>query len=147
MGESKIGRRTIRQHHFAHERLEIGVELGKIAHIALVAIAERALRQPLPAPIQDGDGKAAAAQIAHRLEIFLNPFGAAGEKAHGAAAAGRRRKARKAQLYAVGGLEHAGDGAFGNRIGGDRDELHRASFIGRSFIEPWRAILARDPEK
>ena len=119
MSEREIRRRTIRQHHLAHEHFEVEIELGEIAHIALVAVAERALRQPLPAPIQDGDGKAAAAQIADRLEIFFDPFGAARENADRAAAAGRRRKARKADLHAVRGLEHAADGAFGNRIGGN----------------------------
>jgi hypothetical protein len=129
MGEREIGRRTIRQHHLAHQRFQVGVELGEIAHVALVAVAERALRQPLPAPVEDGCGKTAVAQIAHRLEILLDPFCAAGKDADRAAAAGRRRKARKAQPHAVRGLEHAGNGAFGNRIGGNRDELHRAELF------------------
>ena len=88
-------------------------------NIALVAVAKRALRQSLPAPVQDGDRKAAAAQIADRLEILFDPFGAARKNADRAAAAGRRRKARKADPHAVRGLEHAAHGAFGNRIGGN----------------------------
>ena len=119
MAEREDRRRTIRQHDLAHEGLEIAVVFGKIAHIALASVAERTIRQTLPAPVERGDRKTARAQIAHRLEIFLDPFGATLENAHRAATPGRRQPARKAQADAVGRFEHAGDEVIRNRIGGN----------------------------
>ena len=98
MAERENRRRAIRQHDFAHEGFEIGVVFGEIAHIALAAVAQRAVGQALAAPIERRDRKAARAQIAHGLEIFFDPFAAALEDAHRAAAAGRRLPARKAQV-------------------------------------------------
>ena len=81
---------------------EVDVVVGEAAHIALARIAQEPLRAALPAPVEHGDGKAARAQIAHGLEIFLDEFGAAGKQAHGALAARRRIPARKAQLTPSG---------------------------------------------
>ena len=80
--------------------------------------------RPWPRQSKRGDGKAARAQVAHGLEIFLDEFGAALEQADRALAAGRRRPARKAQRDAVGRLQRAGDHILGHRIGGDGNEGH-----------------------
>ena len=124
MTDGENRRRAIRQHDLAHEGLEIAVVFGEVAHIALAPIAERAIGQALTAPIERRDRKAARAQIAHRLEIFFDPFGAALQDAHRAATPGRRLPARKAQGHAIGRFEHAGDEIVRNRIGGNRDEFH-----------------------
>jgi hypothetical protein len=125
MGEREDRRRTIRQHDLAHEGFEVGVELREAADIALIAIAQCAIGQALPAPVEDRHRETAIAQVAHGLEIFLDPFGAAGKQADGAAAAGGRREARKPQGDAVRRFQHAGDGVLGDRIGGNGDEFHR----------------------
>ena len=95
---------------------------------------ERALGQALPAPVEGGDGKAARAQLAHGLEIFLDEFGAALEQAHRALAARRRMPARKAQGHAVARLERAGDHVFGHRIGGDGNEIHALARSGLDLM-------------
>ena len=84
----------------------------------------------LPAPVDHGHRKAAVAQVAHRLEIFLDLLAAAGEDADRALAARRRRPARKAQFGAVGRPDGAGDDVFRNGIGGNRDERHGRGRIG-----------------
>ena len=109
----------------ALESFEIELILVEAAHISFARILERALRHPLPAPIDRGDRKAARAQIAHGLEIFLDELGAALEQADRALAPGRRRPAREAHGYAVAGLEHAGDDVVRHRIGGNGDKVHR----------------------
>ena len=92
--------------------------------MALAGIRQRALREALPAPVEDRDREAARARVAHHLEIFLDEFGAARKHAQRALAPGRRLEAGKAQHHAVGRL-HGSDGrALGNRIGGDGDEFH-----------------------
>ncbi len=98
MAERKDRRRAIRQHDFAHERFEIGVVFGEIAHITFAAVAERAVGQALAAPVERRDRKSPRAQIAHRLEIFFDPLAAALKDAHGAAPARRRLPARIAQV-------------------------------------------------
>ena len=120
-------RRTIRQHDLAHEGFEIGVVFGEVAHIAFAGIAQRALRQALAAPIERRDGKAARAQIAHRLEIFFDPLAAALKNAprcrcvRPAAASGQSASSRRRRF------QRAGDEIVRNRIGGDRDEFHGTS--------------------
>ncbi len=77
---------------------------GEVADMAFARIGQRALGQALPAPVERRDRKAARAQLAHRLEIFLDELGAALEQADRPLAARRRMPARKAQLHAVRGL-------------------------------------------
>jgi len=59
---AKIGGGQSGSTNLAHEGLEIAVVFGKIAHIALAPVAERAIRQALPAPVERRDGKAPRAQ-------------------------------------------------------------------------------------
>src|SRR5207302_3667537 len=92
--------------------------------IAFARIAQRAIGQSLPAPIERGDRKAAGAQIAHGLEIFLDELGAALKQAYGALAPRRRRPPCEAQRDAVGSLQGSGHHVLGDRIGWDRDEIH-----------------------
>ena len=112
-------RRAIRQHDLANKGIEIDVVAGKVPDIALARVAQRPIRQALPAPVERGHREAAGAQIAHGLEIFLDEFGAALEQAHGALAPRRRRKARKAQRDAVRSLQGSGHHVLGDRIGWD----------------------------
>ena len=58
MADRVIGRRTIRQHDLAHEGFEIGLVFAEAFDMALFRIAQRALRQPLPAPVDGRDRKA-----------------------------------------------------------------------------------------
>jgi hypothetical protein len=125
MADGKERRRAIRQHDLAHQRFEIEIVFGEVAHVAAAAIRQRTVGKALSAPIKDGDGEAARPQIAHGLEIFLDPFAAAGQDAHRAAAAGRRQPAGESQRNPVGRFERARHYAFGNGIRRDRDELHR----------------------
>src|SRR6516225_2884610 len=104
MGERKYWGRTIGQDHLVDECLKVDLVLRETAHVALAPIAQRPLGSALAAPIEDGDGKAACAQVTHGLEIFLDELGAARKQAHGALAARRRRPAGKAQGDAIARL-------------------------------------------
>ena len=101
MPEREDRRRAIRQHDLLHQRFDVALVFREVADVALARIGQRALGAALPAPVDGGDGKAAGAQFAHRLEIFLDEFGAALEQAHRALAARRRMPARKADAHAV----------------------------------------------
>ena len=92
---AKMRRRAIRQHHLFHGGFEIGDVFGKIAHMTLLRVGERALGQALPAPVEGRDGKAARAQVAHGLVIFFDVFGAALQDDDGALAAGGGAKRAK----------------------------------------------------
>ncbi len=124
MGEREQRRRTVGQHDLAHEGLEIGLVFREALDVSLVAVVERTLRKPLPAPVEGRDRKAARAEIAHDLEIFFDEFGAPLKNAHRSLASGRRRPARIAQQDAVRRLQHRGRRIFGDRIGGNRDQSH-----------------------
>ena len=87
MRQREIRRRTIRQHHLLHEGFDVDFEVGEIAHIALARIAQAPRRMALPAPVDHRHRKAAVAQVAHGLEIFLDLFAAPGEDADRALAA------------------------------------------------------------
>src|SRR5262249_23826358 len=95
-----------------------------IAYVALAWVAQSPRGMALPAPIDHRNRKAAIAQVAHGLEIFLDLLAAPGEDANRALAAGRRRPARKAQLGTIGGANRAGHHIFGNGICGNRDKRH-----------------------
>ena len=97
---------------------------GEAAHVAFVPIAQRAIRQSLAAPVEDGDSEPPCAEVAHGLEIFFDPLRTTRKNANRAPPARGRRKPRKAQPYTVRCLEHARYGVVGNGIGGDGDELH-----------------------
>ena len=124
MADRVIGRRTIRQHDLVHEGFEIGLVFAKALDIAFFRIAERALRQPLPAPVHGRDREAARPQFARGLVIFLDELRAALEDADRALAARRRRPAREPQIDPVWRLQRAGDHVLGHRIGGDGNEFH-----------------------
>ena len=124
MADGEERRRAIGQHDLLHEGFEVVLVVGEIADVTLARIGELALGAALPAPIERGDGKAARAQFAHRLEIFLDELGAALEDADRALAAGRRMPARETQAYAVAGLERAGDNVFRHGIGWNGNEIH-----------------------
>ena len=123
---------------------EVGCVFGKIPHVPLEAIGERAVGQALPAPIERRHRKTARAQVAHGFEIFLDVFGAPLQHDHRALAPGRRRPAGKAQSDPVRGLDGAGHHVVGHRIGGNGDEFHEGQ------NEPGRAglrLIVHDPEK
>src|SRR3990170_7430596 len=101
MGQREKRRRTIRQHHLLHEGFDVDFEVSEIADIALARIAEPTRRMALAAPVNHRHRETAVAQVAHRLEIFLDLLAAAGEDADRALAARWRRPAREAQLGAV----------------------------------------------
>jgi hypothetical protein len=124
MADGEDRRRTVGQHDLLHEGLEVVLVFREIADMAFARIAELALGAALPAPIKRGNRKAARAQLAHGLEIFLDEFGAALEQADRALAAGRRMPTREAQADAVAGLDCAGNDIVRHRIGWDRDEIH-----------------------
>ena len=114
MAEREDRRRTIGQHHLLHEGFKVGGVFGKVLHVTLARVGQRAIGQPLPAPVQRRHRKAAGIQIAHDLEVFLDEFGAPLEQADRALAPRRRRKPRKSKPAAVG------------RLDGPRDRPRRA---------------------
>ncbi len=124
MGQREMRRRTIRQHHLLHEGFDVDLVIGEVADIALARIAQAPRRMSLPAPVDHRHRKAAVAQIAHGLEIFLDLLAAPGEDADRALAARRRRPAREAQFRAVGRADGAGHDVFRDGIGGNRDKRH-----------------------
>src|SRR5262249_28319194 len=121
MAEREQRRRAIRQHHLFDQRLKIDVVIGEAAHVALVAIAERALRKTLAAQIDHGDREAALARVVDHLEIFLDEFGPPREYAQRSLASRWRVPAGEPQTDAVLGPEHPDHRALGSRVGGDRD--------------------------
>ncbi|MGY3426833.1 hypothetical protein ACVWZW_007337 [Bradyrhizobium sp. F1.13.4] len=127
---AKKGGRAIRQHHLLHEGLDVDLEIGEVANIALARIAQAARGVALPAPVDHRHRKAAVAQIAHGLEILFDLLTASGEDADGALAVRRRRPARKAQLDAIRGFDGAADDVFGNGIGWYRDQRHDGEGLG-----------------
>ena len=127
MGKREMRRRTVRQHHLLHEGFDVDLVVGEVADIAFARIAQAARRMALPAPVDGRHRKAAVAQVAHGLEIFLDQLAAALKHADRALATRRRRPARKAQLGAVRRLDGAADDVFGNGIGGNGDERHGES--------------------
>ena len=79
MAERVIRRRAVGQHDLLHEGFEVAVVFGEVVDVALARIRQRAVREPLPAPVEDRDREAARARVAHHLEIFLDEFRAARE--------------------------------------------------------------------
>src|SRR5215472_3126291 len=122
--ERKQRRGAVRENDLVDEALEIDLVFGEISYVTLARVAERPLRHALAAPIEGNYRKAAGAQIAHGLEIFLDEFRTPLKQAHRTLAAARRRPARKAQRDPIGRLEGAGDDVVGHRIGGNGDEGH-----------------------
>ena len=135
MGERKMRRRAVGQHHLLYEGLDVDLVIGKVSHVALARIAQAPRGVALPAPVDHGNREAAVAQIAHGLEILLDLLAAPGEDADSALAAHRRRPACKAQLRAVGRLDGAADQVFRNGIGGNRDQRHELLAIGETVLE------------
>ena len=72
MREREVRRRTVRQHDLIDECIKIDRVFIEAAHVALARIAQRALRQSLPAPVERRDREAARAQIADGLKVFLD---------------------------------------------------------------------------
>ena len=136
--QRKIGWWAIGEHHAPHERLDVDLEIRKTFDMALARIRQLPRRVPLPPPVHDSDRKAALAQIAHRLEIFFDELAASGEDAHRSLAASRRIPAREAQLHPVRCRDLARDDVVGNRIAGNRNQLH-----GASSARPRRIVLLR----
>jgi len=126
MGKCKMRWRTIGQHHLPHEGLDVDLVIGKVADIALARVAQPPRRVPLPAPVDHRHRKTAIAQVAHRLEIFLDLLAAPREDADRTLAARGRRPARKAQFGPVRRADGAADDVVGNGICGNRDKRHGA---------------------
>src|SRR5258705_5394901 len=132
MREREVRRRTIRQHDLIDECIKIDRVFIEAADVALARIAQRALRQSLPAPVERRDCEPARAQIAHGLEVFLDELGAALKQADGALASRRRRAARKAQLDTIGRSDCPSQRILRQRIGGYGNEVHMRIGIGES---------------
>ena len=133
MGQREMRRRAIGQRHMLHEGLEVAVVFLEAVDMALHAVAQPPLRAALPAPVEGGDREAAAAQIADRLEIFLDVLAAALQQADGAERLARRRPpAGMAQPHAVAGQRLADDSAGRNRIAVDFVEFHARDRLRRS---------------
>ena len=111
-------RRTIRQHDLAHEGFEIGFVFAEAFDVTLVRIAQRPLRKSLPAPVERRHRKAAGAQFARGLVIFLDELGTPLKDADRALAARWRRPAREPQFDAVRRLQSAGDNSSGTGLAG-----------------------------
>ena len=94
MTKSENRWRAIRQNDFTHKSFEVGVEIGEAAHVAFVPIAQRAIRQSLAAPVEDGDSEPPCAEVAHGLEIFFDPLRTTRKNANRAPPARGRRKPR-----------------------------------------------------
>ena len=124
MRQREMRRRAIRQHHLLHEGFDVDFVIGEIADIALARITQASRRMALPAPVDHGHRETAIAQVAHRLEIFLDLLAAPGEDADRALATRRRRPPREPQFRAIRRFDGAGDDVFRNGIGGNRDERH-----------------------
>ena len=129
VAERVIRRGAVRQHHRFHEVGEVFLILGEIVDVTLERIPGQPARAALPAPIEHRHGKAAPAQLAHHLEIFLDELGAAGKDADRAAPLAQHRlPAGEAQAQALAHLDisrsrrRAGSGSWVLR----RDPWERA---------------------
>ena len=97
----------------------------KLSIWPLRRLRSRRSEPPWPRQSKVATAIAAAAQIADHLEIFLDALRPALEQADRAARAARcRAPAGKAQLHAVAGGDHAGDGAFRHRVRFAAEEFH-----------------------
>ncbi len=127
VAERIIGRGTIRKHHRLHEVGQVFLILGEVVDMSLEGIARQPARSPLPAPVEHGHGKTAAAKLANHLEIFLDELGAPGEDADRAAALAQHRlPAREAQADPFAHLDIAGRRSERDRVLGCGDEIHRS---------------------
>jgi hypothetical protein len=126
MGQRKIGRRTIRQHHLLDEGRHVDLIFRKTFDVALEQIAQPARGMPLSPPVDDSHRITALAQFLHRFEIFLDALAASGEDAKGPPSARRRRPARKTQRDAIRRPDRSGKRTLWNRIGRYRQQRHGA---------------------
>ncbi len=125
VAEREIGRGTIRQHHRLHEMREVFLIFGEIVDVALERVPGEPARSALPPPIEHSHGKAAAAKLAHHLEIFLDELGAPREDADRAAPLAQHRlPAGEAQPQALAHFDEAGRRAERDRVLGCADEIH-----------------------
>src|SRR5271170_7825623 len=138
MSEREERRRTVRQHDLLHEGFEVEVVFPKAANMALVGVAQPALRQALAPPIHGGDSESARPQVADQFEIFLDELGPPLEDADGALATRRRLPPRIADRHPVRRLQHGGGHALGHRVGGYGNQLH-----GDAAAPRWNAVAYR----
>ena len=125
VGHSDVGRRAVWQHDLLHEKGQVPIEIGERSHVAFSGVGKHPARAPLAAPVHSSHGKAAPAQVGHHLEILLDELAPAlkqADRAFTRPAGGI--PARKAQGQLVVPLEGAGHGAAGNRVLGQRDQVH-----------------------
>ena len=142
MTEPEPGPRTGRPQDFGDEGIEVALVERKIVDMALARILQLSRRPALAAPIERRDREAAIEQLADRLEIFLDEFGAAPEHRDRASNPARRRPARRAQPQSVDCVQRFDDSARRDRIIGRWDERHEGA-LGARFGVLWRAV-ARD---
>jgi len=120
-----------------HDGFEVGGVFRKIAHVACDGASAWS---DIPCPRQSNirHGKAARAQIARGLKIFLDVFGAALQHDHRAFAPGRRRPARKRKLTRPGfgccGHHVVGTGLAGMEISFMRSKMSRARWPERLIV-------------
>ena len=100
------------------------------------AVLQLPLRAALAAPIQRRDGEAAAEEVADRLEIFLDEFGAAAEQRHGAARL-LRRPMRRPQIATVDRMQRIDDRLGGTRLSGVTTR-READYDGFGVL--WRVV-------
>src|SRR6187455_2405599 len=124
MTERKDWRRAIGKNNLPDEAVEIDLIFRETAHVALAPIEQRAIRHPLPAPIQCRDREAASAQVAHGLEIFFNKVRPSLKQANRALAARWWGPPRETQRYSVGSFQCSRDDIGWHWISRDRNEAH-----------------------
>ena len=104
MGEREMRRRAVGQRHVLHEGFEVVVVFLEAVDMAFHAVAQTPFGPALPAPVERGNGEAAAAQVADGLEVLFDGLAAALHQADGAERLARRRApAGIAQPDAVAG--------------------------------------------
>ena len=136
VGQCEMGLRTIRKHHLLHEGLEVDLVLREVFDMALARIRQLPGGMPLPPPVHGRDRKAALAQFADRLEIFLDELAAAAEDADRPFARPANPSVRSA-TRSVRCPDRADDGPVGNGIAGMAMSIKRPSsgrLRGRSVL-------------
>ncbi len=151
MGKHVVGATAVGQYDLLEELLEILDVVVEALDVAAPWIAQKAVGTALAAPVHDGAAQPALLKVAHRLEIFLHAFVAAGQDDDGAPDGARRGgKAGIAQLLAVARRQEAAEAMFGNWVCGSlvKDVRHSALRLVRAPVRSGAdKVIEANPEK
>ena len=132
MGEDEIGSATIRKHDLPEKLLQIRSVIVEAGDVTAHRVADQAIGGPLPPPVEHCHGQSAVAEIAYRLEIFLDALIAPGKDDDCALERTNVwREACVAQAQTVARRKEAAGSVVGARIAGNVEKqlTHAVGFV------------------